>query len=370
MPQCRPRKRRAALISRLRRILALLLLGMALGGCSMAELERLATEDAQTPETLAATTTTAAQGLSPETVGEGALLSPEAEIRGGQMTVSGLGGTFRRLAAGDVAEVVLRRPVGISVVDNLLYILDGEQKTVFVYDLETRMFTRLLEVALDLVGEPTSLYVSKDRTFYVTDPLGKKVLHFSEDGSLLHTFQDASNLSTPVAVVVDEISQNVYVADGTFSHVVVFNPFGKAIRALGRRGTGPGRFRAITGMGVSEDGLVILDRLELPVQVFTWDGVFRYAFGEGELTYPLAVAVDREQRVYVSDQIDNALHVYQDARPLLTYGGSGAAPGRFRTASALWVKDGRLYVADSLNHRVQILRINPLTEQAGAGGAP
>ncbi len=367
MPQCRPRKRWFALISLFRHSLASLCLALLLSACSMAELERIATEGDQSTEAVSAV---GIQATPTESLGKQPLLKPETEVRGGQMSVTGLGGAFRRLAAGAVADVVLVRPVAVAGVDDLLYILDADQKAVFVYDLETRLFTRVIEIALNLSGEPASLFVSKDHSFFVCDPLGKKVLQFSAEGTLLQTYQDASNLSRPISVLVDEISKNVYVADGSFSHVVVFNPFGKAIRAIGRRGSGPGYFRAITGMGVSQDGLVILDRLELPVQVFTWEGAFRYAFGEGEVTYPLAVAVDREQRFYVSDQIDNAIHVYQDARPLLTYGGSGSSPGRFRMATSLWVKGDRLYVADSLNRRVQILKINPQAEDAGMGLAP
>jgi DNA-binding beta-propeller fold protein YncE len=189
------------------------------------------------------------------------------------------------------------------------------------------------------------------------DALGKKVLHFDEKGVLLNSFADPANLSIPVDVWVDETTEDVYVADGTYSRIVVFNQFGKAIRAIGRRGTGPGRFRAITAMTAGLDGLYVTDRLELPVQVITKNGDFKYSFGERLQTFPTSVAVDEHQLVFVSDKSDNTIRVYENGDLVATVGGGGAAPGRFRLISDLWVNGDSLYVADTNNRRVQVFKI-------------
>jgi len=367
MPQRRPGKCRVALISRLTRILLLSATIVLIVGCSVAELERVATEggsfDASRPIVSQAKTAT-----SPLQSGSG-LLAVESVIMRGQQDVQGPAGQFRRLAVGAVEEVVLRQPVAVGGVDDILYIVDATLKIVFQYDLTTRLFRPIREVATHFVGDPGSIYVAKDHSFYIVDTLGKQVLHFAEDGSLLTRFQDLANLSRPVDVTVDELTGNVFVADGSFSHVIVFNSFGRATRLLGRRGSGPGRFRAITTLAVGVDGLYVFDRLEPPpVQVLNWDGTFRYSFGDDVLTDPIAAVVDRDQRVYVSDQSDEALRVFQDGNLVMTFGGAGSSPGRFRTASGLWVNDDRLYVADSLNRRVQVLRINPNAALPVVGG--
>ncbi len=358
MPQRRPGKCRVALISLLTRVLLLNGVLVLLVGCSVAELERVATDggsfDASQPIASQAKT-----GTSPLQSGSG-LLAVESVIMRGQQDVQGTAGQFRRLAVGAVEEVVLQQPVAVGGVDNILYIVDATLKIVFQYDLTAKLFRPIKEVAEHFTGDPGRIYVAKDHSFYIVDTLGKQVLHFAEDGSLLTRFQDLANLSRPMDVVVDELTGNVFVADGSFSHVIVFNSFGRATRVLGRRGSGPGRFRAITALAVGSDGLYIFDRLEEPpVQVLTWDGAFRYAFGEDALIYPTAAAVDRDQRVYVSDQSDDTLRIFQDGNLLMTFGGAGSSPGRFRTVSGLWVNGDRLYVADSLNRRVQVLRINP-----------
>jgi DNA-binding beta-propeller fold protein YncE len=364
MPQCRPGKRRIAVSRKASSGVGLVLLATGLVGCSSAELEKFATEyeSSQTSPAVSARTDT---GLSQKVGTE--LLSVDYIITGGQEGFKGVAGQFERLLAGPGEDIKLERPVGVGGVEDILYIADAATKLVYKYDLTLKVITPLNGVTVHFAGEPGKLYAAKDRSFYVVDSIGKQVLHFSESGELKTKFQDLANLSRPMDVLVDEKSGDVYVADGSYSHIVVFNQFGKAIRALGQRGTGPGRFRAITGMAEGADGLFVIDRLELPVQVFTWEGAYRYSFGESELVFPSAIAVDRDQRVFVSDRSDNTLRVYQDGQLLLTYGGGGAAPGRFREVESLWVSGNLLYVADSLNKRVQVLRINPAARVPTAG---
>jgi DNA-binding beta-propeller fold protein YncE len=165
-------------------------------------------------------------------------------------------------------------------------------------------------------------------------------------------------LSRPMDVLVDDTTGDVFVADGSYSHILVFNQFGKAIRAIGQRGHGPGNFRAITAMTMGPEGLYVLDRLETPVQVMSLNGQFKYAFGESYQVFPTAIAVTDERVVYVADKSDNTIRIYQDAELLGTVGGTGHAPGRFRLITGMWINDNMLYIADSLNKRIQVMRIS------------
>lgn len=329
-------------------------LATSLAACSVASLEKFATEGDRLD---LATASRSGTGLSQKVGTE--LLSAESIIKGGRRSLKGLAGQFERLLIGSSDEISFLEPVAVGGVEGLLYIVDAGAKVVYKYDLVINDIEPVPNIADHFVGAPSNIYVAKDRSFYIVDSTGRQVLHFSEDGVFQTRFQDLANLSRPMDVVVDEETGEVFVADGSFSHIVVFNSAGKAIKAIGQRGTGPGRFRAITYMSTGTDGLYVLDRLELPVQVLSYDGEYRYSFGESELTFPNAVAVDRDQRVFISDRSDNTIRVYQDGQLLMTFGGGGSAPGRFRLISSMWVNGNLLYVADSLNRRVQVLRINP-----------
>jgi hypothetical protein len=341
-------------------------------GCSVAQLEEFARDNEQAP----APQTPSPSG-SPYAKTE--ILVPETVIKGGQRQLGGVVGTFSRILVGREDEIRFRNPVAVGGIDNTLYIVDTgipvdfsepessmtrrallpkSEATVFLYDLTTHKIQSIENIGLQLQGDPGDIYVKADGSFLITDPVGKKVVYFDDHGGLLNTYSDPANLSRPIAVWVDEITQEVYVADGSYSHIVIFDQFGKALKAIGQRGTGPGRFRAITAMAMGRDGLYVLDRLELPIQVLTKDGQFQYSFGEMQHLFPTAIAIDKNQLVFVSERSDNTIRVYENGQPIATVGGGGSALGRFRLMSGLWVNQGLLYVADSQNRRVQVLRIN------------
>ena len=329
--------------------LLLLLVSVTLVSCSAEELERIARENEQKQSDV-----TPALGSA---YAKTDILIPEEIIKGGQRAVRGTAGVFARILVGPDDEIRFLNPVAVGGVNNTLYIVDAGNRVVFRYDLITKKITPIENVGLQFTGDLGNIYVKKDGSFLMVDSVGKKVFYFDEKGVLLNTFADPANLSIPIDVWVDETTQEVYVADGAYSRIVVFNQFGKAERAIGQRGTGPGRFRAITALTAGRDGLFVTDRLELPIQVITENGDFKYSFGERLQTFPTAIAVDEHQLVFVSDKSDNTIRVYENGSLIATVGGGGAAPGRFRLITDLWVNGDFLYVADSNNRRVQVFRI-------------
>ncbi len=347
---------------------------ISLASCSVAQLERFARDNEPANASAAGQTTPASPYAKTD------VLVPLEVIKGGQREMGGVGGTFSRILIGPEDEIRFLNPLAVGGVNDTLYIVDSgvpvdvndpvlgysrptlspkSEVTIFIYDLNTKKIQSIENISLQLQGDPSDIYVKADGTFLITDPVGKKVLYFDQRGILLNTYTDPANLSRPIAVWMDEITQEVYVADGTYSHIVVFDQFGKSIRAIGGRGTGPGRFRAITSMDMGRDGLYVLDRLELPIQVLTKEGSFQYSFGQMQHVYPAAIAVDPQyQLVFVFERSDNTIRVYENGQLIATVGGGGSAPGRFRLVSGMWVNKGVLFVADSQNRRVQVLRIN------------
>ena len=345
MSQCFQRKYRTALTTSFSIILM-----VSLFGCSMAELEKIAQENKleEADSSLGVGSTDKAKNKH---------LAFQSVIKGGKQRDDGALGTFKRLLIGPGNEVRFVKPVSVGGIDNYLYIVDAGQRVVFRYDLVTFEIEPIGSIGFHFIGDPGNIFVAKDRTFYIVDSVGKQVIKFDEKGEVLQTFHDLANLSRPIDVFVDEVTEEVYVADGSFSHVVVFNKFGKALRSVGRRGTGPGRFRAITSISEGPDGLYVVDRLELPVQVISKEGQYKYSFGESYQVFPTAIAVTEERVAYIADKSDNTIRIYQDAELLAVVGGTGSAPGRFRLITGMWFNNGFLYVADSMNKRIQVMRV-------------
>jgi len=343
MPQCLARKRRFTLIH------YFLFLLITLAGCSMAELERIATENKL-------------EDLATESGGSGSLAKSrylvfDSIIKGGMENDTGMTGAFRRIMVGPDQEIRFLTPVAVGGVDNYLYIVDAGLRIVFRYDLVSNTIEPIGNVGAQFAGDMGSIYVARDRTFYIIDSAAKRVLHFDEQGNVIGTFQDLANLSRPIDIIYEETTGDLLVADGSYSHIIVFDKSGRAVRTIGQRGKGPGRFRAITAMTQGDEGLYVLDRLEVPVQVMSVTGDVKYGFGESYQTFPTAIAVNEDGIVYVADRSDNTIRIYQDAELLSVFGGTGSAPGRFREVTDMWINNDLLYVADSMNRRVQVLRM-------------
>ena len=292
----------------------------------------------------------------------GALLVAEKPIHSGQVQTSGSIGVFKKILIGDADTISLEKPVGVSGRGNFLYVVDADKRVVVKVDLETRFFTLFATVGSYFVGDPGKIYVDDDFSFYITDAVGKRVIKFDAEGKMAGTFSEPSNLSRPIDVKVVTLpgsnTKEVWVADGSYSHIVRFDMNGVALSRIGQRGTGEGRFRAITGFTVVDNDVYIVDRLEFPIQVLDINGSFKTHFGDNLLRYPTAVEVEPQLHyTFVSDKLDNYIYIFQAGVMAGKVGGTGSAPGRFREIGALWTDGQKLYVADTLNKRVQVMRI-------------
>jgi len=300
-----------------------------------------------------------------------ALLIPESSIRSGKVESSGTLGAFQKLLVGDVDTITLEKPVGVSGYGKYLYVVDGEKRIVVQINTETLYFKVFPNIGSYFSGSPGKIFVDSDLSFYIADAIGKRVVKFDKDGNMAATYKEPSNLSRPIDVQVvtppGSLDKEVWVADGSYSHILRFQEkTGIALSRIGQRGTGEGRFRAITGFTVVNNDIYLVDRLELPVQVLDFNGNHKMHFGENIVRYPTAVAVDPVLNyVFVSDKLDNQIYIFQAGALAGKVGGTGSARGRFREIGAMWFDGRKLYVADTLNKRIQVLRLqNAVTSVA------
>ncbi len=247
--------------------------------------------------------------------------------------------------------VTLRHPTAVSARGNDVYLVDAGLRRVLRYGRAEQTLAPFTSLAADA---GMSVYAAPDMSVYVTDPARGQVLHFAWDGTPLPPLISPGNLGRPISITVDESSGQLLVADALYDQIVAFNNLGRALSVIK-----PQRVRAITAMAQGPDGIYVVDRLARQVVVLGRDGSYRYAFGAGTLADPKAIAADRGNLVFVGDNFDQTVKVYRSGRLVATAGGAGAAPGRFNGIAGLAVDGGLLYVADSLNARVQIMLIAP-----------
>ncbi len=336
---------------------------LALSGCAMLrdapeESGAVSPSTSTTPASAGAATPSAAAGQA-----GGSLFYMES-ITGGAVGNRIFGtGELRDIAIGDTEGLVqvtdfrFRRPVAVAARDHDLYVVDADREEVLLYDRFSARVQSVLQLRGLVAGDVADIYVGPDRSIYLADTLGSRVLQFNRNGKLVRTYEDRLNLARPVAVSVDENTGDVYVADGVLDHVVVFNRAGKLWRALGSRGEGDGEFLNITSMARGPDGVYVVARLGHRGQVLADNGAHAYNLEANAIVFPNSVAVDVTNHVYVTDFFDNAIKVFKQGKLVATVGGTGSGPGRFKGISDVWLESGFLYVADSLNGRVQVFRL-------------
>jgi predicted membrane-bound mannosyltransferase/DNA-binding beta-propeller fold protein YncE len=94
--------------------------------------------------------------------------------------------------------------------------------------------------------------------------------------------------------------------------------------------------------------------------------------GPGEFTLPRNVAVGPDGRIYVADSGNHRIQVFDSEANFVTAWGSfGAEPGQFNDPWGLAVDEQFVYVADTWNHRIQKFSLNgALVGSYGFNGAP
>ena len=254
----------------------------------------------------------------------------------------------------------LVRPVAVAARGPRIYIVDDGLDKLLLYDRDSGRFQVLQDLRRLVSGRVSDIYVSQDLSYYLADFDGGRVLHFDRRGELIQVFQDAINLGRPVAVALDEATGYLYIADGFNDDVLVYNRAGLLSGAIGQRGDGPGRFRGITAFALGPDGYYVATRFGASrVQVMAENGRYLKSFQKDTAIFPTSLVVDAHNRAYVGDYMTNTIHVYVDGVYVYSLGRSGSAPGQFKRIADLWLEAGFLYVADSLNGRIQILRVTP-----------
>jgi len=182
------------------------------------------------------------------------------------------------------------------------------------------------------------------------DPLGKLELTLGEKGQ---PGDDNKKFDRPTDIAFAPTG-DFYVTDGYGnSRVIRFTSTGRLVKMWGTKGNGKGQFRIPHAITFDSQGrLLVGDRENNRVQVFSADGEFLEEWAESGAPYGLCFAGDR---LFVADGRANWVRVLDNAgKPIGRIGEKGAAAGQFLVPHMLTVdSEGSLYVAEVGNKRLQ-----------------
>lgn len=166
-------------------------------------------------------------------------------------------------------------------------------------------------------------------------------------------------LFRPQGLAVDAQGR-VFVSDVARGGVLVFDPLLGEVRLM-TRSSGFQTFQTPVGVAIGEAGEVLITDADVGI-VARLDalGEPKAPIGRGVLKRPTGVAYDAKQkRIIVSDTDQHELLYFDlDGRLIKRFGKLGEAPGEFNRPTFLAVWRNELYVADTMNARIQVLDLD------------
>jgi DNA-binding beta-propeller fold protein YncE len=172
----------------------------------------------------------------------------------------------------------VRRPAGLAILSNKLFVADAPAHQVAVFDLEGRPLARFGRRggALGEFNFPTHLAADGQGRLFVTDSMNARIQIFDASGKALGALSSrgdsSGHLSRPKGIALDR-ENHVYVVDALFDNFQIFDTGGQFLLDVGSAGSKAGEFWLPAGIAINaRNQIFVADSYNHRVQVFQYIG--------------------------------------------------------------------------------------------------
>lgn len=240
---------------------------------------------------------------------------------------------------------------------------------------------RITKAAGLRLSMPTDVAVDDKGRFAIVDGGNHRALVFDSDGDLLHTLGSGKSsglkLKAPIGVGMSGDGK-IYLADSGNNRIVIYGSDGKRLRTF--KTLYKGKQVRPVDVAVSKNGkrLYVTTNTNHSVLTFTSNGRFlkrhgREGVGNGEFRYPASVTTSNNGRTYIVDVLNTRIQMLQTGIGLnLRFGEWGVQPGQLiRPKGIALDRHSRIYVSDSYSDVIHVYNdAHQFTHVLGSNNEP
>jgi len=280
------------------------------------------------------------------------ILVPELEPQ------SGIFGKIIRFVGGKSEDETLSLPFDLVVSGDSLFMICQNIPSL-IYINKNELTFKFINCNENPFIYPVSLCQTADNDILIADPEAA-IIYIFQNGKVTPIIKNDLVRPTGVGAIVEE--NKIYVIDTGDHSLKIFNYHGILINVITEINKSEHNLHFPTFAAIDNKELLVNDALNFSIRRFDTNGKHLFSFGSegdtpGHFGRPKGMSVDSDGHIYVVDNLFDNIQIFdKKGRVLLVIGSRGKEPGEFWSPAGIDIDHDTIYVADTYNNRIQILR--------------
>jgi DNA-binding beta-propeller fold protein YncE len=214
------------------------------------------------------------------------------------------------------------------------------------------------------LAEPYGMAVDSKGNLYVADQKVGAIFIFNTETRDVELIKNKvhGHFVRIIGLAMDD-NDRLFVSDPGLSHILVFNAKHEAEDVITDGLVTPGALaldienRLLYVSDVDQDQVLVYDADTFKLKRRIGTGGRKHELNTpGDFARPTGLAVDREGNLYVADTLNNRIEIFDgDGKFVSTFGKAGDGPGYFARPKGVAIDgDGHIWVVDGQQDRVQV----------------
>jgi DNA-binding beta-propeller fold protein YncE len=214
------------------------------------------------------------------------------------------------------------------------------------------------------LAEPYGMAIDSKGNLYVADQKVGAIFIFNTETREVELIKNKTHghFVRIIGLALDD-DDRLFVSDPGLNHILVFNAKHEATDVITDGLVRPGAIaidtenRLLYVSDVDQDQVLVYDADSLKLKRRIGTGGQKHALtSPGDFARPGGLAVDTDGNLYVADTLNNRIEIFDgDGNFIRAFGKAGDGPGYFARPKGVAVdSDGHIWVADGMQDRVQV----------------